>query len=188
MDRAVHRTGAWSDINTTSSTERRTRTYQTLWFDHGTDPVGASYAYLRMPGASRRTLAARAADEGWLHVLDNTADRQAVAVPSLGLTAANRWRAGTVGDLTVTAPASVLVRRRRSVLAVAGLAVAAHRTAAGARLGPAGPPGDLPRPLGGGAGDRPLAAAAGQPRNGGGHTPLPGGYVRIPQRRGVSCC
>nr|WP_250760988.1 polysaccharide lyase 8 family protein [Streptomyces sp. MSC1_001] len=110
------RTGAWSDINTTSSTERRTRRYQTLWLDHGTDPVAASYAYLLMPGASRRTLAARAADPGWLRVLDNTADRQAIAVPSLGLTAANLWQPGTVGPLTVSAPASVLVRRRRSVL------------------------------------------------------------------------
>ncbi|MDT9692701.1 polysaccharide lyase 8 family protein [Streptomyces sp. P9(2023)] len=110
------RTGAWSDINTTSSTERRTRTYQTLWFDHGTDPVAASYAYLLMPGASARTLAARAAEPDWLGILDNSADRQAVSVPSLGLMAANLWRAGTVGRLTVTAPASVLVRRRRSVL------------------------------------------------------------------------
>ncbi|MET9435973.1 polysaccharide lyase 8 family protein [Streptomyces sp. NPDC006551] len=110
------RTGAWSDINTTSSTERRTRTYQTLWLDHGTDPVDASYVYLLMPGASRRTLAARAADGGWMHVLANTADQQAVSVPSVGLTAANLWRAGTVGPLTVTAPSSVLVRRRRSVL------------------------------------------------------------------------
>ncbi|MFI6418497.1 polysaccharide lyase 8 family protein [Streptomyces sp. NPDC050842] len=110
------RTGAWSDINTTSSTERRTRRYRTLWLDHGTDPVAASYAYVLMPGASRRRIAARAADPGWLHVLDNTAERQAVAVPSLGLTAVNFWEAGTVGPLTVTAPASVLVRRRRSVL------------------------------------------------------------------------
>ncbi|MET9374220.1 polysaccharide lyase 8 family protein [Streptomyces sp. NPDC002992] len=110
------RTGAWSDINTTSSTETRTRTYQTLWLDHGTDPAGASYAYLLMPGASPRTLAARAADQDWLTILDNSAERQAVAVPSLGLTAANLWRAGTVGRLTVTAPASVLVRRRRAVL------------------------------------------------------------------------
>ncbi|HEY9374477.1 MAG TPA: polysaccharide lyase 8 family protein [Streptomyces sp.] len=107
------RTGAWSDINTTSSTERRTRRYQTLWLDHGTDPTRAEYAYLVMPGASARTLAARAAEEDWLEILDNTADRQAVAVPSLGLTAANFWRAGTVGRLTVSAPASVLLRRSR---------------------------------------------------------------------------
>ncbi|MET9954118.1 polysaccharide lyase 8 family protein [Streptomyces sp. NPDC006339] len=108
------RTGAWSDINTTSSTERRTRRYQTLWFDHGTDPTDASYAYLLMPGASPGTLAARAADPGWLRILANGADRQAVAVPSLGLTAANFWQAGTVDRLTVTAPASVLLRRGRS--------------------------------------------------------------------------
>ncbi|WP_370415059.1 polysaccharide lyase 8 family protein [Streptomyces fradiae] len=105
------RTGAWSDINTTSSTERRTRRYQTLWFDHGTDPADASYAYLLMPGAGVRTLAARAADPGWLRILANRAELQAVRVPSLGLTAANYWRAGTVDRLTASAPASVLLRR-----------------------------------------------------------------------------
>ncbi|MFI9000304.1 polysaccharide lyase 8 family protein [Streptomyces sp. NPDC053541] len=112
------RTGAWSDINTTSSTERRTRRYQTLWFDHGTDPVDASYVYLLMPGADPRTLAARAADPGWLRVLANRAELQAVAVPSLGLTAANFWRAGTVERIAVTAPASVLLRRTRTGVTV----------------------------------------------------------------------
>ncbi|MFF5422862.1 MULTISPECIES: polysaccharide lyase 8 family protein [unclassified Streptomyces] len=110
------RTGAWSDINSAGSPERRTRRYQTLWLDHGTDPTGADYAYLLMPGASRRAVAARAADPDWLHVLHNGPGVQAVAVPSLGLTAANFWEPGTVGPLAVTAPASVLVRRRRSVL------------------------------------------------------------------------
>ena len=33
-------------------------------------------------------------------------------MPSLGLTAANFWRAGTAGPLTASAAASVLVRRR----------------------------------------------------------------------------
>jgi hyaluronate lyase len=37
---------------------------------------------------------------------------QAVQVHSLGLTAANFWQAGTAGPLTVSAGASVLVRRR----------------------------------------------------------------------------
>ncbi|MFJ8644923.1 polysaccharide lyase 8 family protein [Streptomyces sp. NPDC093546] len=106
------RTGAWRDINTTSTTERRTRRYQTLWLDHGTDPADASYAYLLMPGASLRAVAARAHDPHWLDVLANTAAQQAVAVRSLGLTAANFWQPGTVGPLTATAPASVLVRRR----------------------------------------------------------------------------
>ncbi|MEU6668728.1 polysaccharide lyase 8 family protein [Streptomyces sp. NPDC046727] len=106
------RTGAWSDINTTSDDERRTRRWQTLWLDHGTDPVAARYAYVLLPGASRAETAARAADPHWLTVLANDTARQAVAVPRLGLTGATFWRAGTVGDLTVSAGASVLVVRR----------------------------------------------------------------------------
>ncbi|KUN25015.1 lyase [Streptomyces corchorusii] len=106
------RTGAWSDINTTSTDERRTRRWQTLWLDHGTDPEAARYAYVLLPGASRAETAARAADRHWLSVLANDAGRQAVAVPRLGLMAWNFWRAGTVGDLTVSAGASVLVVRR----------------------------------------------------------------------------
>ncbi|MFD7712288.1 polysaccharide lyase 8 family protein [Streptomyces sp. NPDC059786] len=104
------RTGAWADINTTSTTERRTRHWQTLWLDHGTDPSDAAYAYVVMPGASRHQVAARAADHRWLSVLANDARRQAVRLPSLGLTAANFWQPGTAGALTVSAPASVLIR------------------------------------------------------------------------------
>ncbi|MER7057448.1 polysaccharide lyase 8 family protein [Streptomyces sp. NPDC000351] len=106
------RTGAWSDINTTSTTERRTRRWQTLWLDHGTDPAGAAYVYVLMPGATRRAVARRAADRRRLTLLANDDRCQAVAVPPLGLTAANFWRAGTAGPLTTTAGASVLIRRR----------------------------------------------------------------------------
>ncbi|MCQ4204975.1 polysaccharide lyase 8 family protein, partial [Streptomyces coelicoflavus] len=106
------RTGAWSDINTTSTTERRTRRWQTLWLDHGTDPSDADYVYVVMPGASRGAVARRAADRSRLRILANDARRQAVTVPSLGLTAANFWQAGTAGPLTASAGASVLVRRR----------------------------------------------------------------------------
>ncbi|MFH9009901.1 polysaccharide lyase 8 family protein [Streptomyces sp. NPDC017943] len=105
------RAGAWSDINTGGTAERRTRRWQTLWLDHGTDPHDATYAYLLMPGASRRAVAHRAADRPWLSVLANDAGRQAVAVPSLGLTAANFWQAGTAGALTASAAASVLTVR-----------------------------------------------------------------------------
>ncbi|MEU0473159.1 polysaccharide lyase 8 family protein [Streptomyces olivaceus] len=106
------RTGAWSDINTTSTAERRTRRWQTLWLDHGTDPVDAEYVYVLLPGASRDTVARRAADPRGRRVLANDARCQAVDVPRLGLTAANFWQAGTAGPLTATAGASVLVRRR----------------------------------------------------------------------------
>ncbi|MFI9834841.1 polysaccharide lyase 8 family protein [Streptomyces sp. NPDC051913] len=106
------RTGAWSDINTTSTTERATRRWQTLWLDHGTDPVDASYVYVLLPGATRHEMAARAADRHRMSVLVNDATRQGVRIPSLGLTAVNFWQAGTAGPLTASAGASVLVRRR----------------------------------------------------------------------------
>ncbi|MFF7855832.1 polysaccharide lyase family 8 super-sandwich domain-containing protein [Streptomyces sp. NPDC007904] len=105
------RAGAWSDINATSTTERRTRRWQTLWLDHGTDPAGATYAYVLLPGAARHDVARRAADRRWLRILANDGVRQAVAVPSAGLTAANFWQPGTAGPLTATSCASVLVRR-----------------------------------------------------------------------------
>ncbi|MFI5684970.1 polysaccharide lyase 8 family protein [Streptomyces sp. NPDC051636] len=106
------RTGAWSDINDGGTTERRTRRWQTLWLDHGTDPADAAYVYVLLPGSSRYQVAARAADRNWLWVLANDARRQAVAVPSLGLTAATFWQAATAGPLTASAGASVLLRRR----------------------------------------------------------------------------
>jgi len=106
------RTGAWSDINATSTTERRTRRWQTLWLDHGTDPVDASYAYAVLPGASRRTVVTCAGDRRRLSVLANDPGRQAVSVPALGLLGANFWRPDTVGPLGASAPASVLLRRR----------------------------------------------------------------------------
>ncbi|MGX2994312.1 polysaccharide lyase 8 family protein [Streptomyces sp. JNUCC 64] len=106
------RTGAWADINEGGSPERRTRRWQTLWLDHGTDPTAGEYAYTVLPGARAATVAARAADPHWLSVPVNDGDRQAVVVRSLGVLAANFWRAGAVGPLAVSAPAGVLVRAR----------------------------------------------------------------------------
>ncbi|GAB2760115.1 hypothetical protein GCM10027072_68300 [Streptomyces bullii] len=65
-----------------------------------------------MPGASLAAVARRAADRAGLSVLANDSARQAVAVPSLGLTAAGFWRPGTAGPLAASAAASVLIRRR----------------------------------------------------------------------------
>ncbi|MFE6623029.1 polysaccharide lyase 8 family protein [Streptomyces sp. NPDC057740] len=107
------RTGAWADINTTSTPEARTRRWQTLWLDHGTDPADATYVYLLLPGAGRREVAVRAAQgRRWMSVLANDRTRQAVRVPSLGLTAANFWQPGAAGPLTASAGASVLLRHR----------------------------------------------------------------------------
>ncbi|MGW1074649.1 polysaccharide lyase 8 family protein [Streptomyces sp. NPDC002537] len=106
------RTGSWHDINTGGTPDRLTRRYLTLLHPHGTDPADAAYAYVLLPGAGQRAVADRAEDPRWLTVLANSRDQQAVRLPSLGLTAANFWAAGTVGPLGATAPAAVLVRER----------------------------------------------------------------------------
>ncbi|MBG0820589.1 polysaccharide lyase 8 family protein [Planomonospora sp. ID91781] len=89
-----------------------TRSYTTLWLDHGVDPVSAGYVYLLLPGADLAGTRARAADPGRVRVLANTARQQAVRVPSLGITAVNFWTAGAAGDLAASAPCAVLVRER----------------------------------------------------------------------------
>ncbi|MDG9715419.1 polysaccharide lyase 8 family protein [Streptomyces sp. DH24] len=104
------RSGAWSDINTGGTTDPVTRRYLTLWFDHGTDPTGERYAYLLLPGATAAQTAARARDRGRVRLLANTDAQQGVRDTALGFTGVNFWLAGTVGDLTATAPAAVLVR------------------------------------------------------------------------------
>ncbi|MEU0518185.1 polysaccharide lyase 8 family protein [Streptosporangium sp. NPDC006007] len=87
-----------------------TRSYVTLWLDHGVDPGSADYLYLLLPGASPAETRARAADPGWARVLANTAHQQGVQVPSLGITAVNFWSDGAAGGLAASAPCSVLVR------------------------------------------------------------------------------
>ncbi|CAM5285342.1 Xanthan lyase [Streptomyces avidinii] len=108
------RTGAWKDINAGGSADPVTRRYLTLFTDHGTDPVEGDYAYVLLPGASARATAHRARDRGWLDVLANTGAQQGVRVHRLGLTAVNFWAPGTVGKVTASAPASVLIREHRN--------------------------------------------------------------------------
>ncbi|MFG3284260.1 polysaccharide lyase 8 family protein [Streptomyces sp. NPDC048111] len=115
------RTGTWKAINTGGSQDPVTRRYLTLWFDHGTDPAGATYAYVLLPGARQGETAVRAADRDRIRVLANSPSTQAISATRLGLTAANFWTAGAVGGLGVDGPASVLVHtvRRTATLCLA---------------------------------------------------------------------
>ncbi|MBG0826851.1 polysaccharide lyase 8 family protein [Planomonospora sp. ID67723] len=96
----------------TGGSEPVTRSYVTLWLDHGVDPVAAGYVYLLLPGASLAETRARAAAPGWVCVLANSDRRQGVRIPSLGITAVNFWNGGAAGDVAASAPCSVLVRER----------------------------------------------------------------------------
>ncbi len=105
------RTGAWHDINTSSSAQPITRDYLTLWFDHGVDPVNASYSYALMPGSAQPRLLPR--------IIANTATVQAIQDPITNTIAANFFAAGSASPLAVDAPCSVLLRRTGATLTVA---------------------------------------------------------------------
>ncbi|WP_329459467.1 polysaccharide lyase 8 family protein [Streptomyces sp. NBC_01497] len=108
------RTGAWADVDNGPSTggtaEKFTRTYATLWLDHGVDPRDGRYVYALLPGASAARTATWAALPP-VAVLSNTGALQAVHAARLGLTAANFFTAGGIADVRVDGPASVLYRR-----------------------------------------------------------------------------
>ncbi|CAM5291809.1 Hyaluronate lyase OS=Streptomyces alboniger OX=132473 GN=CP975_31340 PE=3 SV=1 [Streptomyces alboniger] len=126
-DRALHalreeRTGSWREVNTGAdtggSTTPVTRRYLTLWLDHGTSPVNASYAYVLLPGASATATAA------WAHaapvrIVANDATAQAVEARRSGLLAAHFWGPGTAAGLTASGPCTVLARRGPRGISVA---------------------------------------------------------------------
>jgi hyaluronate lyase len=109
------RSGVWNETTKTVS-----RTYLTLWLSHGTNPAGATYAYVLLPGYS----AARVSDYARhprVEILANSDRIQAVRVDPLGLTAANFWSDGrsAVGIISVDKMASVLLQTRGASLDVA---------------------------------------------------------------------
>ncbi|MDS0135599.1 MULTISPECIES: polysaccharide lyase 8 family protein [unclassified Amycolatopsis] len=114
------RTGAWRDIdtgaNTKGTTTPNTRRYQKLVLEHGVKPTDAKYAYAVLPGAS--VIDTLTASWAW-RVLANTPVVQAIRVTG-GTVLANFFAAGSVGDVSVSGPASVAIGRcgARTQLAV----------------------------------------------------------------------
>jgi hyaluronate lyase len=84
------RQGSWREINAGGSPAAITRRYQTIWFDHGAAPAGASYAYVLLPGKSAAAVAAYAAAPE-ADIVENSAQAQAISKPALGLRAVNFW-------------------------------------------------------------------------------------------------
>jgi hyaluronate lyase len=109
------RSGVWNE-----TTKAVTRNYLTLWLSHGTNPAGATYSYVLLPGYS----AAQVSDYSKhprVEVLTNSDRIQAARANSLGLTGANFWSDGrsSIGIITVDKMASVLVQTEGAILDVA---------------------------------------------------------------------
>lgn len=84
------RTGNWNSINSKGSTTDITRNYQTLWFDHGTNPTNQTYSYVLLPGKSSAQVSSYAGDPD-ITVLENSASAQAVKENNLDVVGAVFW-------------------------------------------------------------------------------------------------
>jgi len=116
-------TGSWYGIDpyeVGSPTNVIGRNYLSCWFDHGTNPVNGTYAYVLLPGqCSAKTAAYAAAPQ--VSVILNTNTMQAVSQGPLGITAANFWTDGsqTVGGITANRKSSVMVQLTETNIALA---------------------------------------------------------------------
>ncbi|MFD4022200.1 polysaccharide lyase family 8 super-sandwich domain-containing protein [Streptomyces sp. NPDC058576] len=115
------RTGKWSDINRTYPDDTvYSRRYITLWFDHGTSPTNATYAYVLLPTASAAQTSAYAAAPD-ISVVSNTPAVQGVRHAAAGIAMVNVWEPGApeTAGITVDRKASVVTRVSKGELTVA---------------------------------------------------------------------
>lgn len=109
------RTDSWSSINQYYTAAEYftnyTRNYMNLWFDHGTNPTNAQYAYVLLPGMSSGQLDTYAANPD-ITVVENSTAAQAVQENALGILGINFWNdaAKTVSGVSSNKKASVMVR------------------------------------------------------------------------------
>ncbi len=87
---------------------RQTNSFMELWFSHGVDPEGGTYAYALLPNKTPDETAAYAADPD-IEILSNTPELQAVRDKKAGLTGIVFWEAGSYGDITVDKPMIVMM-------------------------------------------------------------------------------
>ncbi|OFE16190.1 hypothetical protein BA895_20100 [Humibacillus sp. DSM 29435] len=112
------REGTWQRNNTSTAAgagDLRTRQYATLAYSHGSgaDVAGSTYAYVVLPGAGVARTKAQAR-RATVTVLRNDATAQGLGCRG-GLTAANFWRPGTVGDFTANGSLCLIARKTGSM-------------------------------------------------------------------------
>lgn len=109
------RTGDWSAQGAASGTAANT--FATFYVDHGVRPVDAGYAYILLPGRSAAETAAYAAQPD-IEILCSGGAVHAARDNRDSILAANFWLAGTVEDISVSAPASIIVKREGNMITV----------------------------------------------------------------------
>ena len=120
------RSGAWSDINTQSYSDRsiHQRRFVTLWQDHGIDPVDARHAYAMAPGATvDQVRALSRAARRWSII--NEANTQVVSarIDDAMMTGVIFWAPGAAAGIVASAPVCLLMKRSGKRLDVAVSAI-----------------------------------------------------------------
>ncbi|WP_343702756.1 polysaccharide lyase family 8 super-sandwich domain-containing protein [Chitinophaga sp.] len=93
----VAQSGTWSSINNGGTTTTQTMNVFGLWFDHGTQPTGGSYAYYVVPGQNMASY-----DTTAVRIRQNDADIQAVRHTGLNVWQIVFYKAGTFSRDSVT--------------------------------------------------------------------------------------
>ena len=83
--------------------------FMELWFDHGTNPNGAAYAYTLLPGKTAEQTKAYAENPD-IEVLKNTPKLQVVREKKLNITGIVFWEAGTYNGITANKPMIVMLK------------------------------------------------------------------------------
>lgn len=112
------RSGRFYDVNTTYGSKiPSTGHYLTMYLDHGSNGVAASYAYVLLPGLSPAQVAAYAGSPD-ITLLQNNSKTTAVRENSLGLTAVNFWSDASnfIAGVSADRKAAVIFRNDGNVL------------------------------------------------------------------------
>lgn len=119
------RVGRWSDLTKgenlpEGATGPLSRSYLTVWHDHGVRPESQAYAYVLLPGASAQQTASYASSPQ-IDIIERSSEAHAVYHKGLQLLCINYWKDGskTVGEVTCHQKASLLLKESADVLDLA---------------------------------------------------------------------
>jgi chondroitin AC lyase len=109
-------TGSWKEIThqTSASSEPVQKDVFTLWFDHGTKPQSASYAYIVAPAIAQSSVE-QYSKKGDVIILANTSEMQAVQNKNLNISEVVFYKPGTIKlsanvSLTAKEPCIVMLK------------------------------------------------------------------------------
>ncbi|MEK3884968.1 polysaccharide lyase family 8 super-sandwich domain-containing protein [Paenibacillus sp. PL2-23] len=108
------RTGSWSQVRSASPSTSITRNYMTLYLDHGSNPVNASYAYVLLPNKTSSQVSSYASAPH-ITVIEESADAHAVWEQGLNILGANFWN-DTTKTLQVNGSHYLTSNKKASVM------------------------------------------------------------------------